>query len=399
VILNRPFQIAGIVPEQDGKPGTARPARLLFVSPVGERGGAETVLLTLVRGLDRTRFEPIVVFLKDGPFVREVASAGVEAVVLPTRRVRYLHETLRTVWTIRRLIQDRQVALVFGNMAMGHLYGGLAALATGAKAVWFQHGVVERPDVASRLALSIPAVCVYVNSMATLDAHRRLNRRDQVKRIVLGVDFSRFDPDRIPFGQFRKELGIPARALLLLQVGHFWPGKGHDVVLKAFSTVAARITDAWLILVGGEPPGRGGRHTEEIRQLISRMGLSDHAILAGNRDDMPQVFRDADLLVHGAVTPEGFGLVLAEAMAMGVPVVASRIGGTGEVVADEVTGFLVPPGDADALAERIFEMVSDCSRRIAMGKEGRRRAQELFSAPRMISQFEESFERVLANGS
>jgi glycosyltransferase involved in cell wall biosynthesis len=349
--------------------------------------------------LDRERFTPLVVFLKAGPFAEEVASVGIDTVVIPTRRARYLHETVRAIWLIRRLIRKRQVDLVFGNMAMGHIYGGLAALRTQARAVWFEHVVVERPDLVTRLAASIPASRVYVNSQATRTGFQRVGSHSRVEQIVLGIDLSNFHPARILPGNFRREFSVPRHVPLLVTVGHFWPGKGHVVVLEAFLRIIARFPEARLILAGGEPPGRHGLYTRVLQQSVTDMGLDDRVIFTGCRGDMAEVLRDADLLLHGAVSPEGFGLALLEAMAMGVPVVATRVGATEELVVEGQTGYLAPPGNAEVLAELALYLLSNPDRRVLMGKAGRRRAEEMFSDGQMISAFEQSFERVLADGS
>ncbi|MBI3780395.1 MAG: glycosyltransferase [candidate division NC10 bacterium] len=378
-------------------PGS-RPAQILFVSPVAERGGAETVLLTLVRGLDRTRFRPMVVFLKDGPFAEEVASVGVETVVIPTRRARYLPDTLRAIRAIRRLIRERQVKLVFGNMAMGHLYGGLAALGTAAKAVWFQHGIITHPDLVDRLIRWIPSIHAYVNSHSA--ARQSAGRsRDCAEVIFPGVDLGRFEKSRYPYGATREELGIPPNAPVVMSVARFQRWKGQEVLLEAAGLIQRRGINAHFILVGDTVAGLEPDHRKAVSRRAGDLGLQKAVHFVGFRNDVPRLLRDADVLAHSSILPEAFGLVLVEAMAMELPVVASQGGGPDEIVVEEETGYLVPPGDPEALAERVMDLLADPGRRTAMGQAGRRRAEELFSARRMIFRFEESFERVLADGS
>jgi glycosyltransferase involved in cell wall biosynthesis len=374
------------------------PARILFVSPVAERGGAETVLLTLVRGLDQTRFKPIVVFLKNGPFAEEVAGAGIDTVVISTRRARYLHETFRSIWIIRRLIRERQVELVFGNMAIGHLYGGLAALGAGAKVMWFQHGIVTHPDLLDRLAYFVPSKHIYVNSRAT--AARETARSSRHCEVVFpGVDLDRFARSLYTYGAARAEFGIPPSAPVVISVARFQRGKGQEVLLEAARLIRGRGVDAHLVLVGDTQAGLEPTYREVLVRRCADLGLEKVVHFVGFRDDLPRLLRDADVLAHSPILPEAFGLVLVEAMAMELPVVASRGGGPEEIVVDGETGYLVAPGDHKELAERILDLLANPGRRAAMGKAGRRRAEELFSARQMILRIEESFQRVLADGS
>ncbi len=374
------------------------PRRILFISTVAQRGGAETVLLTLVRRLDRTRFTPIVAFLKNGPFVEEIASAGVETIVISTRRARYLHETFRAIWSIRRLIRERQVDLVFGNMAMGHLYGGLAALGTGAKAVWFQHGIVTHPDLLDRMVRWIPSEHIYANSRATAAREMaRLVRHCEV--IFPGIDLSRFDRGNYPYGVARAELGISLQVPVVISVARFQRGKGQEILLEAASLIRQRGIDVHFILVGDTVAGLEPSYRDLLFRRSRDLGFDKAVHFVGFRDDLPRLLRDADILAHTPILPEAFGLVLVEAMAMKLPVVASRWGGPEEIVVEGETGYLVAPGDAQALADRIADLLGAPDRRAAMGKAGRRRAEELFSARQMISRFEKTFERVLADGS
>jgi len=374
------------------------PRTLLLISPVAERGGAETVLLTLIRGLDRTRFEPIFVFLKNGPFVEEVSSTGIETVVISVRRARYLYETFNAILVIRRLIQKRQVALVFGNMAMGHLYGGLAALGTGAKVLWFQHGIVTHPDLLDRLAHYVPSNHIYVNSHATAARETaRLSRHCEV--IYPGVDLHRFAKSLCTYGAARAEFGIPPSAPAVISVARFQRWKGHEVLLEAARLIRGHGVDAHFVLVGDTLAGLEPSYREVLVRRCADLGLEKAVHFVGFRDDLPRLLRDADVLAHSPILPEAFGLVLVEAMAMELPVVASRGGGPEEIVVDGETGYLVTTGDHKELAERILDLLANPGRRAAMGKAGRRRAEELFSARQMILRFEESFERVVADGS
>ena len=122
-------------------------------------------------------------------------------------------------------------------------------------------------------------------------------------------------------------------------------------------------------------------------------------IFAGFRHDVPEILRDTDVLVLASILPEGSPMVLIEAMAMGVPVVATSVGGVPEIVVNSVTGILVPPGDPQAIAEGIVELLSNASRKAMMGDTARRRAQAQYGARAMTERIEKSLLHLLNRDS
>src|SRR5690349_10100898 len=156
--------------------GSRGQIRVLYISPVADRGGAEVVLLNILKYHDRQSFTPMVCLLKEGPLVGDVRRLGVKCFVIATGRFRHLVRTVRTVWRIRRIMRHQCIDLVFSNMAMAHLYGGLAVLGTHVKRVWFQH-TISSGEALDWLAAVVPADRLYVNSQACLKAVRRLHPR------------------------------------------------------------------------------------------------------------------------------------------------------------------------------------------------------------------------------
>jgi glycosyltransferase involved in cell wall biosynthesis len=158
----------------------------------------------------------------------------------------------------------------------------------------------------------------------------------------------------------------------------FIPRKGHDVLLRAIPNVLKDQPESRFILFG-RGPGR-----QEVLDRVRDAGLEDIVRLPGFRSDLPSLLPCLDLLVHPA-TMEGLGIILLQAGASGLPVVASAAGGIPEAVVHEETGLLVPPGDADALSSAVSSLLADEARRKDMGKAGQRRVREVFSVDRMVT--------------
>jgi glycosyltransferase involved in cell wall biosynthesis len=174
----------------------------------------------------------------------------------------------------------------------------------------------------------------------------------------------------------------------LLAVGRLEPQKGMDVLLRALRQIVGEFPDVRLRIAGE------GSERAALEKQARDLGLGDRVAFLGQRDDVISLMAESGLLVHGARW-EGFGLVLLEAMAAGTPVVATRVGGVAEVVADGETGLLVAPEDSAALAAGVSALLRDPARAHAMGAAGRRRLEADFAPERMAAETAEIYEHVL----
>ena len=164
----------------------------------------------------------------------------------------------------------------------------------------------------------------------------------------------------------RRSWGIPAKAKIILNIGRFVEQKGQRILIEAAPIVCEAFPDAYFIIVGG------GRLEERLQEQARSLGVSDRVKFLGERTDTPALLKSADLFVFPSLW-EGQGLILFEAIFAGAPIVASRTGGIPEVVEDGVTGILVPPGDASALAQAILNAFSDSERTARLARSARER--------------------------
>ena len=178
------------------------------------------------------------------------------------------------------------------------------------------------------------------------------------------------------------------RQVTLMHISNFRALKRTDDVVRIFARVRESL-DARLVLVGDGP--EYGR----TRELVEKLGLDDMVRYVGVVDDVVPLLAAADLLLLPSET-ESFGLVALEAMASGVPVVASDVGGLPEVVEHGVTGFLAPVGDVDAMAGYCVQILADCDKAAVYGAAARKRAAEKFDYKKIIPMYERIYERLLA---
>lgn len=373
--------------------------KILYVSAAAERGGQEIILLNIVKGLDRSRFAPLVLFLEEGSFVREVQEVGVDTHIIKAGRVRNLLQGARAIAEIGQLIKQKSIHLVHTHNAKAHLYGGLAAAFAHVPCVYHLQGVpkfsISRDGVVSLLSVVVPTHQTIACSRYVADAFQQAWR---LKRKVLVVHSGvTLDPRAIPDGAptVREEFGIPDGTSLIVIACRLQRWKGVHVFLQAAAQVVNASSKARFFIVGGTLFGLEESYATHLHEQADQLGLASSVIFTGYRPDVYRFLAAADLVVHSSLTPDPFPTVLLEAMTLGKPVVASDPGGPREIVEDGITGLLVPPGRPDRLAEAILNLLNDPDRRLRMGQAGALRAHGRFRAERMIADFEQSYLEIL----
>jgi glycosyltransferase involved in cell wall biosynthesis len=215
----------------------------------------------------------------------------------------------------------------------------------------------------------------------------------RVKVIYNGVDLAPYrDPlqDRASIRQrVREEFGIPESAILLAQVARLDDLKDHATALRAMARIVAAVPQAMLLIVGDGP------ERTKIERLVGDLGLGHCVRLVGTRGDVPDILLAADLFLLSSKS-EGIPLTVIEAMAAGLPVVSTDVGGVGEIVVAGETGLLVPAGDDAALAAAAIELLPDAARRARLGEQGYRRAMDKFDEVRMHHDYRELYAEMLA---
>jgi len=363
--------------------------KILYVSPVADRGGAEAVLLNILKSQDRLVFDPAVCFLQDGELVDDVRRLGVRTFVVRRGRLRNVSATARAIRQLRALIRAENIDVVFSNMTMGHVYGGAAAMGTRTTRMWFQHGIPSLADPLSWIASVIPASIIFVNSRTTAHAQARLPLGGAELRVVdPGVDVEQFAPSPSPTRPLLTKIGIPASSPVVAMVARFQAWKGQDVLLRAAEQVVRERPDVRFVLVGDTRFGIEPDFKQQLHALVHSLGLTAHVVFAGFRDDVASLVNEVDIVVHSHRRPEPFGLAVVEAMLLEKPVIASNLGGPAEVIADGRTGMLIPPEDAGALARAIVTLVADSTKRRDLGRAARAAVSERFTLKRMISEVE-----------
>jgi glycosyltransferase involved in cell wall biosynthesis len=385
---------------------------ILFVHQSAELYGSDRVLLSLVRGLDRSRFEPIVVLPEAGPLRDRLVDGGVECHVaqvgkvhradLSPRRILPLLSAMRgAVRALEGLVRGRAVHLVHTN-TLAVLGGALWARWRGVRHLWHVHEVIDSPWIARAgypllvRALADKVVC---NSQYTRDwlvAHQSALGR--ITTVVWNGYDRRSVRSADAASEVRRQLGVADDAVLLGLVGRINATKGHHVLLEACEMLARDGVQGIEVLFLGSVYGSNHQFLEALRARIDRSPIAGRVRLHGFREDIEAVWDAIDIAVVPSTGSEAFGLVAVEAMAAAKPVVASDLGGLREVVESGVTGYLVAQSHPQALAEVLRKLVADPGARRAMGALGQRRQEQLFSLRAQQRAFETVYDALCNSG-
>ncbi|HVF12105.1 MAG TPA: glycosyltransferase family 4 protein, partial [Actinomycetota bacterium] len=339
---------------------------------------------------------PTVAFLKEGPFVQEVAERGVPIIQLSeSPRLRQVWGWRRAIEEITQTIHDVECDLLQANGEKMSVLAGRAAKAAGIPSIsWLQDspgagGIGGRltQRALSRTPLGKVVVCA---SWMQEEFEKEVGLRSSV--IVSGCEIEGLpDPNDPAVTMIKQQMGWPPDSLVLGHFARLQRWKGTDTFLKASAIVRRKHPQARFLVVGDALFGRETQYADELRNLARELGLDGHVCFTGFRDDALQVMAGTDIVVHCSTKPDPFPTVVLEGMAMAKPVIASRSKGPEESLVDGLTGRLYPPGDAESLAAIMDELISSPVLRSDLGTEAAAAVRNHFTADRMARQFEDMY--------
>jgi len=364
------------------RPWPDRPVPVALVITELDVGGAEKALASLAAGLDRRRWEPRVFALgPEGPMAAPVRAAGVAVECLGVDPRRPLRAVARLAAAMRR----HRPRLVQSFLFHANVAARLAAPMAGGPWVVGGLRVAER-EKRWHLRLDRLTASLGVGSVCVSEGVRRFSREaggwpdDRLTVIPNAVDVAPFDrAEAAPRGP----LGVPPGAFLALFVGRLHAQKGLPLLLDAAERVAAD-RPGWHLALAGAGPERD----RLLGSLAARPGLAERVHLLGPRRDVPALLKAADVVVLPSLW-EGMPNVVLEAMAARRAVVATAVEGSEDLVIPGETGWLVPPGDPEALAAALREAADDPARLRLMGDAARTRVEAHFSPARTVRAYEQ----------
>jgi len=363
------------------------------VNPFAEEtSGNDEVLVRLIREFDQSLFRFFIVQPGDNPYAPIYRKLGAEVIFMKMSIIKrnlspgfimsYFADFWPTVGRIMKVCRRNAIELVHTNTTQ-ILGAGLAAKILGIPSIYHVHSYsISRPEWVIRSLnywFMATGDRMLANSPVTADIFlSRGFRPDKMKVVWNPVDFEAFASDS-EFKDMRSELGIDQYAPLVAIVGRVARIKCIENFIRASKTVLESVPDAAFLVVGGAQTDEDKAYQKELVFLTQELGLQERVRFLGRRSDIPRIMKSINLLVHTSES-EGFGLVVAEAMAAGVPVVAAATGAIPYLVDDGITGRLVPFGKPEDMASAIVSLLRDPEKAEKMGESGRLKAEKLWKA-------------------
>jgi glycosyltransferase involved in cell wall biosynthesis len=362
--------------------------RILFIVPSLRRAGAEVQVVQLVNGLATEKFDKFLIsYLPDNDLVEQVEA----------NEVTYFHLNRRkkidfsVAKEIAGVIDEHNIDVIHCTLQNALLYGWWArhlasrspalicAIHTTRNPSW-KHVLADRL-IYRRMLMSCDQVWFMCRNQASMWIKRMPFLKERYHVIYNGVDLEKFVSERfVDAGlDLREATGIPANAKVVCAVAGFRPEKLHAVLLRSFRKVARSSREECYLLLAGAGPME-----DNLKDLVEELGLAQRVKFLGELSDVRPLLAAANCkaLVSEAET---FSMAMLEAMAMGVPVLATRVGGSCEAIEDGVSGVLVSPGDVCELAEKMSSLLENQSRLKDMGQQANKTVVERFSYQKMIA--------------
>jgi len=354
-------------------------------------GGAEKALLELVKRIDREQFRVLVASVGQGGVLEQEFRSASEACFVFTKKFSF---DFSLIPKVADLLKTYRVNILLTTLFYADVIGTFAAqmVGTPVKMSWQTALAIPTGNVADdrwrhivtyRAAASqmthIVAVSHEVQNYFIQNRHIPPKK---ISTIHYGVDLSRF---RKSGKTIRKELGLSDHDLIISVVGHLSDVKGHTYLLKASPSLIRKNPRIQLVFAGDGP------EKASLEKEAKSLGIREHVHFLGVRSDVPDILRSSDIFVLPSIY-EGLPNVVLEAMASGLPVVASGVGGIPEAVENGKTGFLFPAGDSLRLKQALSPLIQDKKLRQKMGEAGRRRVENSFSIDVEVQKFQDLFQ-------
>lgn len=372
-------------------------------------GGGEYALYALISNINRDAFEPVVFYGTENEIIKKLRSDGVELVQVRLHEkitsvfrdeikndlatyLSYAYHLVISIIRIARLLRKSRADILHPHDNLSKIIGGLAAKIAGIKTVVHCHDLLGDRRI-ERILLHYQRI--FINRIIAVSEGVRKSFMcngivpNKVIMIHNGIDLGKYSGARN--NDLKRGLGLNNDKVVVGIIAVFDACKGHPYLFGALELIPAQERDRFVCLVIGD-----GRERSNLKKIVKEKSLEQQVLFLGYRTDVPELLGVIDLLVIPSVQ-ESFGLVALEAMAMQVPVIATRIGGLPEIVEEGVTGLLVPPAEVTALSHAILGLLHNREQREMMGKAGRARVAEKFDIKISVKMTEQVYASLLAS--
>lgn len=323
--------------------------KILYLSPNGFLGGAENVVLNLCLEHHKNKIDCKIIFFNDGQAVDKAHHLGLNCQVLKNKfKLSHPFKLVRALLEIREISNNYGATHLHGTMPYGYIVGFLSTIFMPIKRVWFQHGPVG--NILDKMALHLPVDLILFNSHYLKTVHNQLfslwSWQHQKKIVHLGVGGVEDKVTKNVPDLLKKD-----DEFICLLVGRVSPIKGQNIAIEALSHLRTYKNKVKLIIVGDMTSSLHRSYKQQLRDLVKKLNLDNQVIFVGEKSNVEDYYKAADLSLMTTIVPEAFGMVIAESMINQTLVLGNNQGGAADVLIDHETGFVYNSQLADSGVE------------------------------------------------
>ena len=408
--------------------------KVLFINHSVRDGGPGKSLFYLLKYIDRGKINPYVLVPKDDVFSERLKAEGIYENIIIDKRfpenlkrprlysatdergaiagegfsalvlkffsiVLNILDLASLVITSPYSLRKKGIDLIYCNGTQAKIAGALMGLVSGRPVIWHVRNIQQTKLLGSivytlaRLPQVKRVICV-----SGPTAEQFPHAREKLTVIHNGIDENEYDPESTT-GDLRSEYKVPARTVVVGSTGRIVPRKGYPLFIEAARSYLEKAPDKYknikFFIVGDTPYFFQDDHLSYIKEQVGKYGLEDYFIFTGYRPDVKTSLKDFDIFVIPSNYPDPFPRSVIEAMSFALPVIGFKAGGIVESVEDGVTGILNDSGDTEAMGEAILKLVMDKKLLRKMGKAGRKRVKENFTALKIARDIQAEIIKVL----
>ena len=360
----------------------------------GKVGGGETHILSLVKHIDKTKFQPLVLSFTDGEMITELNNMHIDNFVIPSKKAFDFSK-----WKdVKKLMQAEQVDLVHihGTRATSNIYWAAKQLKL--PVIYTIHGwsfhndqsaFVKKGRILFEKWITAKTNCNI--SVSVSNQKTGLDNISHFKSVVIhnGIDLEKFNPHNSERKNLRDELNISKAAIVISFIARLTLQKDPITLIKAFKQVVEKRPNAILLIVGD------GEMKEQAIQLTKELSIENNVVFKDFRNDVADILFSSDIYCLPSLW-EGFPIGLLEAMAMCKPVIATKVDGSAEIIEHKKNGLLIEPQNKQILADAMLELVNNKKLRANLGAAARQTIVKDFDVCKMTQKIENVYATVLS---
>lgn len=366
--------------------------------------------------MDWSRFKVKVILPSEGPFSKKLRKINVNVKILhlPLNLLRFkrkieLKSFLSLIYfftlpffllQLGVYLKKNRFHLILTNTIKAHFYGSLAAWFCSIPVIWRFHDLLSSADFSPWVIKSViffgkrfPRKILAVSSLTKDLLIKHGLKQDKIEVIYSSIDYELFEIKN-DYHNIKDELKLENQVKLVGCIGRIIPQKGQKSLLQAIPGVIEKYPETFFLIIG-DFFLKEEVYRHELLELIKRNGIEKSVRLIGFRTDIGDVIRSLDMVIFPSTAPESFGLSILEAMALGKPVIATRVGGVSEMIEDRVNGILIEPDHPEQITEQMIQLLSQKEMCDRIGKRAKETVMKKFPLKNYIDEMEKAFDSMV----